>query len=98
MTCNLLNNQTEIVDAFRSVAEPSQPSSESGAWCLLDYDGQSNIVRVAQRSPDGGLPALVEQFHSGHVQYGFFSAVAEAASEHQHQQQRKVIMIHWVIS
>ncbi len=88
----MLNNEASIVKAFGSVSE----STGGGEWCLLDYDGNSNIVQVAQRGGEVVLAALLQRLHSGHVQYGFFSLLAAAASEHQQQAQRKIVMIHWV--
>uniref|UniRef100_A0A915NZE2 ADF-H domain-containing protein n=1 Tax=Meloidogyne floridensis TaxID=298350 RepID=A0A915NZE2_9BILA len=82
MTCNLLNNESELNAAFNSVS-----NSQSGdEWAIFGYDGTSSIVKV-EAAGNGGLEQLITSFNSSKTQYGFATVAAGA--------QRKVVLFHW---
>uniref|UniRef100_A0A914MNU6 Drebrin-like protein n=1 Tax=Meloidogyne incognita TaxID=6306 RepID=A0A914MNU6_MELIC len=82
MTCNLLNNESELNAAFDSVS-----NSQSGdEWAIFGYDGTSSIVKV-EAAGNGGLEQLLTSFNSSKTQYGFATVAAGA--------QRKVVLFHW---
>lgn len=84
MTCNLLNNETELLKAFNSVSN----STTGEQWCIFEYDGNSNIIRLGSSGEMGGLSELVSNLNSSKIQYGFTTISATSG-------QRKVILIHW---
>uniref|UniRef100_A0A914GRE3 Drebrin-like protein n=1 Tax=Globodera rostochiensis TaxID=31243 RepID=A0A914GRE3_GLORO len=91
MTCNFVNNESELRTAFESVSN----SLSGNEWIIFEYDANSNIVKLASTGT-GGLEELLESFHSAKVQYGFATVAAAAtATAHGGQCQRKVVLVHW---
>uniref|UniRef100_A0A1I8B7B3 SH3 domain-containing protein n=1 Tax=Meloidogyne hapla TaxID=6305 RepID=A0A1I8B7B3_MELHA len=82
MTCNLLNNESELNSAFDSVSN-SQTGDE---WAIFGYDGTSSIVKL-EAVGNGGLDQLLRSFNSSKTQYGFATVTSGA--------QRKVVLFHW---
>ncbi|KAI1728628.1 variant SH3 domain-containing protein [Ditylenchus destructor] len=85
MTCNLLNHEKELRNAFNAVSN----STNGDQWCIFEYDGNSNIIRLGSSGESGGLAELVSNLNSGKIQYGFATTTAANFV------QRKVVLIHW---
>ena len=86
MTCNLINHEQELKTAFNKVCN----STTGNEWCIFDYDGKSNIIKVGN-SGENGLEELIEQLDSGKVEYGFASVSGTKDTS----SQKKIILIHW---
>ncbi|KAI6219251.1 Drebrin-like protein [Aphelenchoides besseyi] len=82
MTCNLVNNETALLEAFDSVCESTDE------WAIFEYEPNSNIVKLGESGTDG-LQELLQNFEPSKVQYGFTS-VSSADKK-----QRKIVLIHW---
>jgi len=82
MTCNLVNNEKELLDAFNVVC------SIPGAWTIFDYETNSNIIKSGL-SGSGGLEELLQNLQGSKVQYGF-SSIGSADGK-----QQKIVLIHW---
>uniref|UniRef100_A0A915DII8 Drebrin-like protein n=1 Tax=Ditylenchus dipsaci TaxID=166011 RepID=A0A915DII8_9BILA len=85
MTCNLLNHEKDLKNAFNTVSN----SATGEQWCIFEYDGNSNIVKLGSTGESGGLEGLIEELNSGKIQYGFATTTAGNSA------QRKIILIHW---
>lgn len=84
MTLNLKINESTILTAYNDVIQ----NSNCDNWLLLEYEGNSNILKVGDQG-DGGLEELVTNFNSGKLQYGV-AAVKSSATR-----QPKIILIQW---
>uniref|UniRef100_A0A0N4Z9B7 Drebrin-like protein n=1 Tax=Parastrongyloides trichosuri TaxID=131310 RepID=A0A0N4Z9B7_PARTI len=84
MTVNLSKNEKVINDAFEKLAK----CASGDEWILLDYEGQSNIIKLSDQGSDG-LEELGNSFNSGRVQYGLISIKSCSTKE------PKIVMIHW---
>uniref|UniRef100_A0A0N5BHT5 Drebrin-like protein n=1 Tax=Strongyloides papillosus TaxID=174720 RepID=A0A0N5BHT5_STREA len=84
MSVNLTKHGKILDETFDGIAN----SPIGDEWMLLDYEGQSNIIKLSDRGCDG-LEELGSNFNSGHVQYGIISIKSSATK------QPKVVMIHW---
>ncbi|CAD5211014.1 unnamed protein product [Bursaphelenchus okinawaensis] len=80
MTVNLLNNEADIKEAIEAAC------NSDSSWSIFEYDGASNILKVAERG-DSGLKQILEQFDTSKIQYGLVPVSVGG--------QRKVILIHW---
>ncbi|KAF7638988.1 hypothetical protein Mgra_00001514 [Meloidogyne graminicola] len=84
MTCNLINNESELISAFNSVS-----NSETGnEWVIFGYDGKSSIIKV-EAVGNGGFNQLIKSFDNSKTQYGFTTIISNIGTH------RKVILIHW---
>uniref|UniRef100_A0A915B733 Drebrin-like protein n=1 Tax=Parascaris univalens TaxID=6257 RepID=A0A915B733_PARUN len=84
MTLNLKAHEREILSAYNGVVQ--SPNSQN--WIILDYEGNSNILKVGDTGDDG-IDELSTSFNSGKLQYGIAAVRSNAAS------QPKMILIQW---
>uniref|UniRef100_A0A0M3I1W8 ADF-H domain-containing protein n=1 Tax=Ascaris lumbricoides TaxID=6252 RepID=A0A0M3I1W8_ASCLU len=84
MTLNLKAHEREILSAYNGVVH--SPNSQN--WIILDYEGNSNVLKVGDTGDDG-IDELSTSFNSGKLQYGIAAVRSNAAS------QPKVILIQW---
>ncbi|KAI6184514.1 Drebrin-like protein [Aphelenchoides bicaudatus] len=82
MTCNFVNHERELLDAFDTVC------NTSGHWTIFEYEANSNILKLGE-SGTGGLEELIQSFQDSRVQYGFVS-ISGADNK-----QQKIVLIHW---
>ncbi|KHN79033.1 Drebrin-like protein [Toxocara canis] len=84
MTLNLKAHEREILSAYNDVVR--SPNSQN--WLILDYEGNSNVLKIGDTG-DAGIEELSVSFNSGKLQYGIAAVRSTAAS------QPKMILIHW---
>uniref|UniRef100_UPI003AAF34C6 drebrin-like b n=1 Tax=Centroberyx gerrardi TaxID=166262 RepID=UPI003AAF34C6 len=66
MAVNLSKNGPALTAAYKEVVDEKSNTN----WALFTYEGNSNDIRLAEKS-DGGLEELVEELNSGKVMYAF---------------------------
>ncbi|KAM3724361.1 Drebrin-like protein [Dirofilaria immitis] len=65
MTLNVIKHQNDILSAYDIVLN----SSDCNHWMILEYESNSNIIKVADTG-DGGMEELSRSFVAGKLQYG----------------------------
>uniref|UniRef100_A0AC35TIF9 ADF-H domain-containing protein n=1 Tax=Rhabditophanes sp. KR3021 TaxID=114890 RepID=A0AC35TIF9_9BILA len=84
MSVNLTKHESSLNAAFNKVAS----SKEGDEWILLDYEPQTDALKVGDQGSDG-ITELIGAFNTSHVQYAFISIKANSATD------PKIVMIHW---
>ncbi|KAK0420269.1 hypothetical protein QR680_014593 [Steinernema hermaphroditum] len=84
MTLNVRNHENELRSVFQQVTQ----ADVGRKWAILEYEGNSNILRVGEQG-DGGLEEFSQSFEGGKLQYGIFAIKVQGITY------PKVVLIHW---